>query len=67
LLPSSLWLVVCEIVLKSQVMTRDADTVFDIFMRFQKDVRGARYVAHFIESKAKLLRLDLDLWRMTIE
>jgi hypothetical protein len=46
-------------------MTRDADTVFDIFMRFQKDARGARYVAHIIESKAKFLRLDLDLWRMT--
>jgi hypothetical protein len=46
-------------------MTREADTVFDIFMRFQKYARGARHVAHFIESKAKLLRLDLDLWRMT--
>jgi hypothetical protein len=46
-------------------MTRDADTVLDIFMRFQRDARGARYVAHFIESEAELLRLDLDLWRMT--
>jgi hypothetical protein len=46
-------------------MTRDADTVFDILVTFQKDARGARYVTYFIESKAKLLRLDLDLWRMT--
>jgi hypothetical protein len=46
-------------------MTRGTNTVFDSFMRFQKDARGARHVAHFIESKAKLLCLDLDLWRMT--
>jgi hypothetical protein len=46
-------------------MTRDTNKVFDSFRRFQKDARGARYVARFIEGKAKLLCLDLDLWRMT--